>query len=412
MTELYPVFFATAVFLVLSGLEIIFFKLLNKRWWQKKWIRRASFFLPLAGLISILVWTLGIFSFKKTIMIIGSAMAAVVLVLILALLLALPVSGIFNKIYDWLEKRAGRSRKEKTSEPVGEIIDGEIIPRRRFLKGAAAVVPAISMSAGISGIAHAFTDIKVYKKPIYFEDLPPALEGLKILHLSDIHIGYYVWLDDIEKLLEDAGEFNPDIILATGDLSDRLDVYSDLLNLFNQFQAPLGVYGSIGNHEYYRGFDQVVRSFQKSSVPLLLNQGAVVTRNGASLYLAGADDPRYLSRRSSGFFRSTIDAAMSEAPSEAFSILLSHRPEGFDYAAEVDVDLVLAGHHHGTQVGLGGRSVFESVMPNKYLWGLYQSGSSQLYTSAGVGHWFPFRLGCPAEAPVLELRAGKSNPQS
>jgi predicted MPP superfamily phosphohydrolase len=363
--------------------------------------------LPLVGLVSIIVWTLGIFSYKKTIMIIGSAMAAMTLVLIMALLLSLPISGAFNKVYDWMERREKKNGRVKRPKPNRNAFGNELLPRRRFLKGAAALVPAVSMSAGISGVAHAFTDIKVFRKPVYFDNLPPALEGLRILHLSDIHIGYYTWLDDVERVLDNAKQFEPDILLATGDLCDRLDVYGDLLDLLAQFEAPLGAYASIGNHEHFRGFKQIVEIFGKSEVPLLLSEGVTMDWNGAPLFIGGADDPKYLSILANDFFQRTIDRVLNSAPSEAFSILLSHRPEGFDYATEVGIDLTVSGHHHGTQIGFGGRSVFESAMPEKYLWGLYERGTSRLYTSAGVGHWFPFRLGCPAEAPVLELRAGR-----
>jgi predicted MPP superfamily phosphohydrolase len=84
--------------------------------------------------------------------------------------------------------------------------------------------------------------------------------------------------------------------------------------------------------------------------------------------------------------------------------MLSHRPAAFDAAAENGVDLTLAGHTHGAQVGLFGRSLLEPLWPEARLWGHYRQGVSQLYTSSGVGHWFPFRLGCPSEAPVIELR--------
>ncbi len=403
MTELYPVFFAAIVFVILSGLLILFLKLLNRRWWRNNRLRRASYLLPLSGIISISLWVFGIYSYKKMLMIIGAGWAALTLVVILALLLSLPISGIFNSIYDWIEKRR-RGRGTLSDEANEGAEAGIVMPRRRFLKAAAAIAPVVAVSSGISGVAHAFTDVRVYKKTIYFKNLPPALEGLRILHLSDIHIGYYIWLDQIEEVLEKAQIFDPDLLLATGDLCDRLDVYADLLRLFEQFEAPLGAFCSIGNHEHFRGFTLVRRSYESTNVPLLLNNGVTVKHKGQSIYIAGADDPKYLSQRASDFFQRTVDASISSAPSDAFTILLSHRPECLDYASGVGVNLILSGHHHGTQIGLGGRSVFESVMPTKYLWGVYERGETRLYTSAGVGHWFPFRLGCPAEAPVLELR--------
>jgi predicted MPP superfamily phosphohydrolase len=87
-----------------------------------------------------------------------------------------------------------------------------------------------------------------------------------------------------------------------------------------------------------------------------------------------------------------------------FRLLLTHRPDAFDAAADCGFDLVLAGHTHGGQIGFGGRSLLD-YPGYPYPWGHYRKRTSQLNTSAGAGHWVPFRLGCPAEAPVVELAA-------
>ena len=114
MTELYPVFFAVIVFIVLSGLVILFFKFLNRRWWGRRTVRRASYGLPLCGLIFITIWVAGVFSYKKTIMYIGATLTALDLIIIFALLLSLPISGVINFIYDFLEKRGRNKTAEKT----------------------------------------------------------------------------------------------------------------------------------------------------------------------------------------------------------------------------------------------------------------------------------------------------------
>ena len=101
---------------------------------------------------------------------------------------------------------------------------------------------------------------------------------------------------------------------------------------------------------------------------------------------------------------------MNGAPADGFTILMSHRPEGLNAAAALGIPLTLAGHTHGGQFGWFGRSIFEPWLPHRYLWGKYQKDQSQLYTSAGVGHWFPFRLGCPPEAPIIVLKRG--NPEA
>ena len=404
MTELFPVFFAGATLIILSLLVIAFFVLLNRRWWRIRRIRILSLLLPLSGLVSITIWTLGIFALKKTVMIIGSFLTALILVLILALLLSLPVSGAFNFLHDYLEKRSRRRDRDipkKVPSPAGV---AALMPRRRFLKTAAAVAPTLALTSAVSGTVHAFAEPRVYLKQISFSNLPPFLDGLRILHISDIHLGYYVWIDHVERLLEDARQFSPDIVFATGDLSDRLDIYGDLLRLLASSNPPLGVYASLGNHEYYRGIQAVLKIFDQGPVPLLVNRGVMIKRNGGAFYLGGADDPRHLSGRYEDFFRDTIERTMRDAPTAAFTILLSHRPDGFEEAAKAGVDLTLSGHTHGGQVGFAGRPVFETLMAKNYLWGVYEKGQSRLHTSAGVGHWFPFRLGCPAEAPVLELK--------
>jgi hypothetical protein len=83
---------------------------------------------------------------------------------------------------------------------------------------------------------------------------------------------------------------------------------------------------------------------------------------------------------------------------------MSHRPDVFPYAADLGVQLTLSGHTHGGQIGFDGRSVLEGVFPHSFLWGEYAIKASRLYTTCGAGHWFPFRLGCPAEAPLITLR--------
>jgi predicted MPP superfamily phosphohydrolase len=104
--------------------------------------------------------------------------------------------------------------------------------------------------------------------------------------------------------------------------------------------------------------------------------------------------------------RQSIGKSIKDSVSDEFKVLMSHRPRALDVAGEFGVDLILAGHTHGGQIGLNGRSVFEGVMKERYLWGKYQKGSAKLYTSSGVGHWFPYRLGCPAEAPIITLVKG------
>ena len=135
----------------------------------------------------------------------------------------------------------------------------------------------------------------------------------------------------------------------------------------------------------------------------MLNNSTEIDINGVKVTIGGINDPVSLQREKPIFFKSVIDQTLSGVSSDSFKIILSHRPRGLNYASEVGVNLVLAGHTHGGQVGLFGQSLFEPMMPDVYLWGTYKKKSTTLYTSSGMGHWMPFRLGCPTEAPMLIL---------
>ncbi|MDT8324135.1 MAG: metallophosphoesterase, partial [Bacteroidota bacterium] len=224
-----------------------------------------------------------------------------------------------------------------------------------------------------------------------------------ILHISDVHVGFFIGFDDLERMVALAGAQRPDLVLITGDFSDDAPTYLDALRLAGEIPSRYGTYASIGNHEYFRGIRSIMRAYDRGPIPLLLDSGTVVDIDGTPLYIAGADDPRSMRNRPDDFFANSIDRAMRDAPSDAFSILMSHRPTGFDRAAEMGIPLTLAGHTHGGQIGLNGRSLLYALNPERYMWGLYERGAHKLYVSAGAGHWFPYRLGCPTEMPMYRL---------
>ena len=239
-----------------------------------------------------------------------------------------------------------------------------------------------------------------------FPNLPPALEGLRILQYSDVHLGYFVDMVEIDALVEQGKRARADLVVLTGDIADDIPSLPRALELFDELGPRLGVYASIGNHEYFRGIRETRRAYDASKVPLLLQQGHTLEVDGARLHLSGADDPRFMGRQNHDFFDRTVGVALDGAPSDAFHVLMSHRPEGFLAARKAGVHLTLSGHTHGAQVGVGGRSILEPLLPDKYLWGPYQEDASRLYTSSGAGHWFPVRLGCPRELPVIKLVRG------
>ncbi len=161
----------------------------------------------------------------------------------------------------------------------------------------------------------------------------------------------------------------------------------------------------VSNHEYHPGIRRTLRAFERGAAHLLVDASTTVAVDGASLALLGIDDP-LRSRGAERFYRERVARAHVGLTSDAVRVLLSHRPEGFDVAAELGVALTLAGHTHGGQVAVSGRALVERPGVSRYPYGRYAKGESQLYTSAGFGHWFPWRAGCPAEAPLVVLARG------
>ena len=207
-------------------------------------------------------------------------------------------------------------------------------------------------------------------------------------------------------MMLEAEPFKPDLLLFSGDIADDLRMLPGCIKLVEGLKAKYGAYASMGNHDYYRGAPQVKAAFAKSTVPMLIDEGTNIKIGNAEVFVGGADDPRTMRGPSWEFLKRTVDDTLTHAHSDAFKIIMSHRPNGFNFSAENGVELTLAGHTHGCQIGFMGKPVFTEWGGEYYVWGHYRIGKSRLYTTSGVGHWFPFRLGCPTEAPIIVLRKG------
>ena len=385
---------ACVLFFTVGALNIAMLKYLHPDWWKNKLVRISSRFLPLAVIGSAIIWALGYKYRLPYLSQPGAIFTPALLILEMTLFVSFPFSGIVHsaaRIYERVQRK----------ENDGPIEFSE--SRRKFLTTASSIFPAVAMTAGISGIVDSYGKIAVPIRHIPIAKLPSDLQGFKIAHLSDPHLGYYVNLDDLAAAVEDVKAYNPDLVLVTGDISDDLKILPDALNIIAQLKAPYGIYASVGNHEYYRGIRAVLKIFENGPFPILINDHVNINIESSRIFLGGADDPRSLRKDYTQFLKNTIDITMRDAPRESFKLLMCHRPEGLNHSALMGVNLVLAGHTHGGQVGLAGRSLFEPIFPAKYMWGIYRHGTTTLHTSGGMGHWFPFRLGVPSEAPILIL---------
>ena len=279
------------------------------------------------------------------------------------------------------------------------------VTRRAFVQGVSSAVPLAAASTGLAGFVADRSPTRVRDVRLAFPRLPADLAGLRILQLSDLHLGCTRDVGDLERLLTRLERDRPDLVLFTGDVAEDVAQLAPALRLAHDLRPRLGAYASLGNHEYLHDIATTRPIYDRSPVPLLVGAGTTLAVGRARLHLAGADDPVVTHTDIRGWMERAVERALDGAPADAFHLLLSHRPEGFEAAARRGVALTLSGHTHGGQIGFNGKSAFEPLYPDGYVWGAYARGDSRLYTTSGFGDWYPFRLGCPTEAPLVTLEA-------
>jgi hypothetical protein len=241
--------------------------------------------------------------------------------------------------------------------------------------------------------------VRVSHVDIPMTGLAPGLDGYRVLHVTDLHIGNH---DSKARGLEWAARANglePDLVVVTGDLVTTGTVfYEDVADVIGAFRAPDGVLVSLGNHDQWDP-DRLVRVIEARGPTVLRNASRTVRREGAELVIAGIDD------RMTG--RDDLELTLAGRPEGAPTILLSHYPDFFVDAALRGVDLVLSGHTHGGQIAVPfmARRASLSRLARQPAHGLHVRGRSRLYVNAGLGTTGPpVRLGVAPEIAVLVLR--------
>lgn len=231
--------------------------------------------------------------------------------------------------------------------------------------------------------------------------LPPAWAGLRIAHLTDLHLGRLVSLDRIDQAVTAARGARPDLAVVTGDLvTDDVTRIRLVLQAVAGIGAPFGVLAAYGNHDarWARRADAVDQA-HRAGVELLVNDRRVLRRDGAAICVAGVADPVR--------GQPDLQAALAGVPAVVPRILLCHNP---DYAealpGEPRVDLMLSGHTHGGQVRLP--LLGPPILPihhRKYAAGLVRGPRCPVYVSRGIGViGLPVRLNCRPELALLTLQ--------
>jgi len=293
-------------------------------------------------------------------------------------------------------------RGPRTAEPLNR---PTAMSRRQFLVRATYAYGAVGVGFSAYGIWNAERLPTITRRTLVFPDLPPALNGLRIAHLSDVHAGIHMSEEKMREIVKQTNALGADLIVQTGDMIDISPSYiPDYVRAFRDLQAPLGVVTCLGNHDRYTGEDAVIRGVKEAGQVFVKNGVHVIERGGAALALMGIDDPH--AWRADDPQDDDIDAALRLTPSakDAFRILLAHRPGAFDGAAPRGIPLTLAGHIHGGQFYVPVIGWSPGRLITKYVMGHFTQGTSQLYVSRGIGVvGVPLRVFVPPEIGLFEL---------
>jgi uncharacterized protein len=342
------------------------------------------------------------------------------------------VRGV-DRLWTWF-------RKTRQAKPVERVQPGshtmpvppaavELVPdpsRRYFFRTATALAGATPFLSAVYGFASERLNYQVRRVEIPLADLPPALDGMQIVQLSDIHLSGYMTRVDVRRAVEMANELGADLAVVTGDfITGASDPLADCIDEIRQLRAPLGVWGCNGNHEIYaKAEDAAQELFAQAGMKLLRQENAQLVFRGASFNLIGVDYQR--ERTPSGHKQQVLAHLDPLVRRDMPNILLSHNPNTFNRAAELGVELSLAGHTHGgqIQVEILDHRLSPARFITDYIAGLYQrplqGGASgqilpaaivpsqrmaKLYVNRGLGTvGAPVRLGVPPEISLLVLR--------
>jgi predicted MPP superfamily phosphohydrolase len=323
--------------------------------------------------------------------------------LIVALLLAGKILKAPFLTLEWLLRHFERTRPIVAAVRSNETVRKFDAGRRKVVQQSFAVI------AGGAAIGSAFElyrtntfEQSIIRLPI--NRLPESFQGFSIGFISDIHSGIFMSAERMRSYADAVNALGADMIIITGDFVNlHMDEVYPLQEAFKGLSAPHGIFGVLGNHDYYtRQVDDVAREVERTGITLLRNRYLTIDRKGESIHLAGIDDTGNPEIAVRGFMH--VNGKSSERVPK---ILLCHRPYFFKEAAAAGFDLVLSGHTHGGQVVLGdiGRDVLAPArLISPYVSGLYAEGSSHMYISRGLGVVsIPIRFNCPPEITKIIL---------
>ena len=296
----------------------------------------------------------------------------------------------------------------------------KVIPsRRRFVSLIGMGVAAIPFAGMIYGMLWGRYNYRVVKHTLYFDDLPEAFDGYRVVHISDIHSGSFDNAEKVQYGIDMINAQHADVIFFTGDLvNNKAEEMRPWIAHFKQLHAKDGVYSVLGNHDYgdylqwdspdekAKNLETLKQIHQQLGFCLLNNESVFLSRGQQRIAVVGVEN------WGQGFIKKgNLKQALSQVDKKDFKILLSHDPTHWQYEVLKDpnfIHLTLSGHTHGMQFGIEIPGVIKwspAGWRYKYWGGVYKEKDRYINVNRGFGYLaFPGRVGMPPEITVIELK--------
>lgn len=307
------------------------------------------------------------------------------------------------------------SSPDQTSALNTPITRSEFLMKTAVIAGA---VPALGLTWGIISGAH---DYRVRKVKLALKNLPKQFDGMTIAQISDIHSGSFFNRVAVKGGVEMLMKEKPDAVFFTGDLVNNLaSEVQEYIDIFNKVKAPLGVYSTLGNHDYadyvrwgddlvgkQKNLNDLIRAHKVMGYDLLMDENRFIEQGGEKLAIIGVQN---ISGQNRFHTYGNLSKAVKGTEEAPVKLLLSHDPTHWDKEVNTkfkDIDVMFSGHTHGTQFGITIGN--ETWSPAQYVYkqwgGLYEEGDQKLYVNRGYGYiGYPGRIGMPPEITVFELK--------